>query len=352
MSSRPGHDERPPAAVLAAYGFSGTVEPIAGGLINATYLVRDPAGAPAAIVQRLHPIFAAEVNLDIDVVTAHLARRGLATPRLLRTIANQRWLEREGKVWRAITYVDGVTLHAVRGPADAEGAGQLAGQFHRALADLDHDFAFTRAGVHDTAAHLARLSHHLATATTDEEGADLGHDIIATADRLRPLAAAPPRAVHGDMKISNVRFMGDGSGRALAWIDLDTLGHQLIAHELGDALRSWCNPGGEDSEHASFDLDIFAAAMRGYAAAAGDLLSPGERADIVAGIETICVELAARFAVDVFADSYFGWDAQRYPSRRAHNLLRARGQLALARSLAAERNSAEEIVADLLGAGS
>ena len=47
---------------------------LTGGLINATYVVRD-GGAPIAVVQRLHPIFGAQVNLDIEAVTAHLAAK-------------------------------------------------------------------------------------------------------------------------------------------------------------------------------------------------------------------------------------------------------------------------------------
>ena len=62
------------------------------------------------------------------------------------------------------------------------------------------------------------------------------------------------------------------------------------------------------------------------------------------GLETVCIELAARFAVDVFDDSYFGWDATRFPSRRAHNLIRARGQLALGLAVRAAHDDAMSLV--------
>jgi hypothetical protein len=64
----------------------------------------------------------------------------------------------------------------------------------------------------------------------------------------------------------------------------------------------------------------------------------------VAGLEVVCIELAARFCVDAFDDSYFGWDPARFPSRRAHNLVRARGQLALALDVRAHRADALDIV--------
>jgi DNA polymerase elongation subunit (family B) len=46
----------------------------------------------------------------------------------------------------------------------------------------------------------------------------------------------------------------------------------------------------------------------------------------------------------VFRDEYFGWDAARFPSRRAHNLVRARGQLALGLAVRAARAEALAIV--------
>jgi hypothetical protein len=126
-------------------------------------------------------------------------------------------------------------------------------------------------------------------------------------------------------------FMGEA---AICLVDLDTLGRQSIAYELGDALRSWCNPHGEDIADPEADRAIFEAAMAGYLDAAGDLLTPTERDSIAPGMVTVCIELASRFCADAIEDCYFGWDPARFPNRRAHNLVRARGQLALGRSAA------------------
>ncbi len=328
----------PPADVLAAWGWEPTnATPLAGGLINATYAVRVD-GVAVAVVQRLHPVFAATVNLDLEAVTAHLARRGLVTPRLLRTAGGMAWVEHEDRVWRALSWVDGTTVHRVPDPAWAEAGGALVGRFHRAVADLEHDYAFARAGVHDTAAHLARLAEHAAD-RSNPEAAELAAQILDAAARLPPMPVTPRRHCHGDLKISNLLFATDPV-RGLALVDLDTLGLGTMAFELGDAMRSWCNPHGEDAGSVTFDLPIFRAAIRGFRAVADDLVTADERTSIVVGLETVCIELAARFAVDVFRDEYFGWDASRFPSRRAHNLVRARGQLALGLAVRAARDEA------------
>jgi len=331
-----------PAEVLAAWGWDrAEVAQVSGGLINATYAVR-VEGVPVAVVQRLHPIFDAKVNLDIEAVTTHLAARGLVTPRLLRTRDDRAWVVDDGRVWRALSWVDGVTVHRVPDLAWAEAGGALVGRFHRAVADLRHDYAFARAGVHDTAAHLARLAEHAAD-PREPEAAELAAEILAAAATLPELPRTPLRHCHGDLKISNLLFATDPV-RGTCLVDLDTLGLGTMAFELGDAMRSWCNPQGEDVGRVTFDLPIFAAAIRGFRAVADELVSADERTSVVVGLETVCVELAARFAVDVFRDEYFGWDPERFPSRRAHNLVRARGQLALGLAVRAARADALDAV--------
>ena len=334
----------PVTEVGAAWGWrASAIAPQAGGLINKTFVVRDDGGQPIAALQQLHPIFAAEVNLDIEAVTTHVASRGLSTPRLLRTLDGQAWHEHEGRLWRALSWIAGETVDALPSPAWAEAGGILVGKFHRALADFAYDYKFTRSGVHDTPAHLAKLRDRVAAAGDDDEARELGQAILAAAAALPELPVTPIRHVHGDLKISNVVYR-DAPLRGECLVDLDTVAKGTIAFDLGDAMRSWCNPDGEDAGTVRFDLDIFRAAIAGFRSEADSITSADERRSIVLGLETVCIELAARFAVDVFDDRYFGWDPARFPSRRAHNLVRARGQLALGLAVRAARQDALQIV--------
>lgn len=353
-----------PVAVLEAFGLEAySSERELGGLINRTFLARDPAGQFRAVVQRLHPIFAAEVNIDIEAVTEHLARAGMVTPRLVRTRDGARWFEHDGGVWRALTYVEGVTLHRMPDVAHARAAGELVGRFHLAMRDLQHTFAFQRVNVHDTTGHLRKLAQAArggaappapatpssGNAALTAEATELARRILDAGARLPPLGDLPRRVMHGDLKVSNVRFAPPPAVTAICLIDLDTLGPQNIAYELGDGLRSWCNPEGEDTSETRFELAIFAAALEGYAAGAAGLLSAAEIEAILPGLETDCLELAARFCVDVFEDRYFGWNPDRFSSRRQHNLVRAQGQLALALAVGASRPSARAAVQAAFG---
>ncbi len=343
---------RPPSEVVAAWGWTqAAIEPVTGGLINETFRVTLD-GTAIAVLQRLHPVFGREVNLDIEALTQRLLAKHLSTPWLVRTLRGDAWLEHEGRVWRALTYIEGVSVAAVPDPSWADAAGECVGRFHRAVADWQHTYAFARAGVHDTAAHLARLRDHVVRGG-DAEALELGREILEAAVGLPPLdLALPRRHCHGDLKISNVRFTvvptipGQAPKPVYAncLVDLDTIGQGTLAFELGDAMRSWCNPLGEDAGSVGFDVAIFEAAIRGFRRVADSLVTAAERRSILDGLETVCLELAARFAVDVFRDDYFGWDAARFPSRRAHNLVRARGQLALGLSVRGARPAALDVL--------
>lgn len=329
------------ARVLARYGLSpeGAAR-VTEGLIHLTFRV----GAPpdGVLVQRVHPIFGPQVHLDIDAVTAHLAERGVATPRLVRTSQGELWVEDDG-IWRVQTLLPGRTVERVSSPRVAAAAGRRLGAFHRALSDCDHVFVHRRR-VHDVALHERALR-----STLDEEAhhplwprvAPVAEALLTQVGALGARGGLPQRVLHGDPKISNLLFEGD---EATAWVDLDTVGRLDLPTELGDAFRSWCNPVGEDGEAPGLDLVLLEAALRGYALGSDGLVTAPEREQIVEGLLGVCLELGMRFAADALAESYFGWDPERFDSAGEHNLHRARVQLGLARSVGAARIEAEDLV--------
>ena len=334
--------------VLAAYGLQGSpATPITGGHINRTFRVE--AAGRTLILQRLAPIFSAEVNEDIAAITEHLERAGLTTPRLLRAGERLSVVDGEGGVWRLLTFIPGQTLLRADSAERCRSAGELLGRFHAALWGCSHEFRHRRLGVHDTERHLARLRAAIDGRTTHPrhaEVAELGRQILVQAGPLLLPSGLPLRVVHGDPKISNVIF--DDQGPAVCLVDLDTLARMPLAVELGDALRSWCSPHGEEVE-GPVDLDFFRGALRGYAAGSGGLAGAEERRAIPAAAELIAVELAARFCTDALEESYFGWDPGRFESACAHNLARTRSQLSLARSLHERLPEMERFAAGLWG---
>ncbi len=340
------HPQRPPAAVLCHWeGFADArLSPIDTGLINSTYAL-DTLDGKAVILQRLHPVFPPQVNLDIAAVTEHLAQRGLTTPRLLSTRTGGLWVEAQDGIWRAQTRLPGVGHRYLSNPGMAREAGRLVGRFHAALADLDYRYRSSRTHVHDTLAHLERLRLALDEQTGHRlyaRVASLAEPLLREARELVELEGLPLRNAHGDLKISNLLF--DEDGRGIALIDLDTLTRMHWPLEMGDALRSWCNPRREDELPATLDLDLLGAVLAGYRDKVGGLITQQEWEALIPGLARICLELAARFLTDAMNEVYFGWDPRVYPARGEHNLARGTSMWALYADVMDKRAAAERLL--------
>ena len=330
--------------ILPCYALEGAhLRPVDQGLINRTFRVDHPDRGSFAL-QRLNPVFGVEVNTDLEHVTEHLSRLGMTTPRLVRTTTGARDVDIAGGIWRLLTWIEGRCLDRLDHPRRARSAGRLLGRFHSALQSLASPFAHARTHVHDTECHLEGLREALETHSSHDaysQIAPVGHAILQHADQLPPLPRDRACAVHGDPKVSNLLF-DPTTDEAICMVDLDTLSRMPIVLELGDAFRSWCSTSREDERSADFDIELFEAAVSGYADGSSDLLTPAERAALVTATEAISTELAARFARDALEEKYFGWDRTRFATRSAHNLVRAQNQLGLAKAIQACRPVAEE----------
>jgi hypothetical protein len=240
-----------------------------------------------------------------------------------------------------------MTHDTLSSPELAAAAGAMLGRFHAALHGAEPLPGLRESTVHGLDRHLQRLRHALEQHRDHREFAR----IVALANSLFEAAANAPRVsttrlriVHGDPKISN--FLFDRDGHALCLVDLDTIGLMPLVFELGDALRSWCNPAGEDTVATTFSLPLLQGAIAGYADTAAGFIEPDEVCGIVPAIESIYIELAARFCTDALEENYFAWDSERFDSHCEHNLVRAGGQLHAAQALAAVRGAASRIVRD------
>lgn len=315
------------------------------GLVNLTIKVK-AVDESYYILQRLNPVFDRAVNQNIEVVTSYLSRLGVMTPRLLRTTNGAVDVQKNGKIWRLLSFIDGKVSERCDKPEMAREAGRLLANFHRSLLGFREGLEAVRQPIHDIARHLDRL----AKARDERSRHPLYDDVCRLSEQISLLrgratvfTAGRERLVHGDPKISNIVF-DEGKGDALCMIDLDTLSFMPLAWELGDAFRSWCNPAGEDHPEAFFDIELFRNALVAYAGGARDFIEDEEVRMIVPATLEIHLELAVRFLTDALEEKYFSWESGRYSSLGEHNLARARGQLAAAMSLTRQLKSAEQVV--------
>ena len=304
-----------------------TVTPVRSGLLHATYRVVTVGGD--FVVQRLHAAIPDSAVDDMRMVTAYLVSCGLQVPSLVPTLDGRPFArDMHGGRWRVYPWLPGHVVESVLDSAMAREAGRLVGLLHKHLAACDYLPQGSIPHFHDPDFVLTELQN--VHPQLPDEVRRIADDILATLPSLI-VADEPPQLIHGDLKISNLVF--DDLGHAVGIIDFDTLLRHARAIDLGDAFRSWCNRTSEDDPEATFDVAFFEAAASGYAAGFGMTSGPLERARHLRATRQITLELTARFLIDVVHDTYFGFDAARYPHRRAHNVARARGQYHLAQTI-------------------
>jgi len=332
--------------------------PLHEGNINETLQVQVADGT-SWVLQRLHPRVFPDpeaVMANMRLVTEHLGREQDQSVRFFQLGTNpegkDRFIDVEGCCWRILSYIEGSrTLEQVGNVEQAEAIGRMLGRFHALTAELDPEgLADPLPGFHITPQYLRQYEAQRQVAGTMSPNEQQCAEMI---ERMRPLASVledardrlSRRVIHGDPKVANFLFAQDAD-RAVSLIDLDTVKPGLLLHDIGDCLRSCCNPLGEghaDPEVTSFFPEYFSALMGGYVGQAGALLGRTDREFLVRSAAVISFELGLRFFTDHLGGNHYF--KVRWPGQNLH---RARIQLQLSQSILAQRDELERCLQRLL----
>jgi Ser/Thr protein kinase RdoA (MazF antagonist) len=316
------NQERDRQVSEAARRFTGPdteirIKRLGEGNINDTYLVE--GAGPSFVLQWINSHVFPRPELVVEnfaTVTAHLGRRDSSLNfdwqdiHLIPTIEGRPFFkDGHGDVWRAQSYIDGTsTFSTIDSPERAREVGWAVGTFHRLVADLPSaSLHETLPGFHLLAAYLNHFDR-VSRLRPVRQSPELRHclDIVGKyRSRMYSVRQAEvdgrliPHIIHGDPKAANVLFARD-CGRAVCLIDLDTVRPGLLLYDIGDCLRSCCNPAGEEGgpEAVRFDVDLAREILAGYYAGAGQLVTPLDKAFVYDAVCLLCFELGLRFLTD------------------------------------------------------
>lgn len=348
-----------------------TIGPMGRGNVNDTYLAvfRTAFSEQRVVLQRIntrifrHPSW---IMANLRVLTEHAHRRiereasrsdrVWQVPRIVPAKNGADSVRSgDGGFWRALTLIASASSFERSQSAEhALEAGTVLGQFHRLLSDLPPGrLRDTLPGFHQTPLYLERYDRTLRSraaarrlaATVESrrlaafiEARRASAGVLEDARRRGEMSL---RVIHGDPKVSNI-MIDDLTGRGTSIVDLDTVKPGLIHYDFGDALRSICNPAGEEADDLSkvrFDTDLCASFVKGYMTRAKDFLTPADRRHLFDSIRLIAFELGLRFFADHLAgDRYFKI------SSPGHNLRRARVQFRLCESIEAREKPIRRIL--------
>lgn len=334
------------------------IEPFGSGNVNDTYLVT-LQDDQKKVLQRINPSVFPDPKLvqhNMRLVTHHLDHaiqtspelRDRFTPLVLFTgETGDAYMDEEGAVWRMANHIPGKTCESIKTASQAEEIGSCLGIFHRLLSTIDSTpLVDTLPGFHNTPAYLNQYDiawQHYNQKQSSE--VQLCHSNIASrrflATALVNSTGMSRCVIHGDPKVANF-VASDDTGRIISLIDLDTVKPGLLLHDIGDALRSCCNPLGEspsEPEQTYFDSKLFASWLKGYACETELLLTNEDKAHIVQAVKVITFELGLRFITDYLEGNHYF--KIRYPE---HNLIRAQVQFRLIQSIEDQYENLEAIV--------
>ena len=290
----------------------------------------------------------------LAVPPPELQGRRWEIPRVVPCRQDAHWIEHEGEFWRSISYIGAATTaDVIRDRDHAREVGYGLGMFHTLISDLPTDhLADTLENFHVTPSYLAHYDAVIRRSTLPkcqslQDACDFvdarrpGVDVLEAALERNELQHRP---IHGDPKINNV-MIDDATGHAVGLIDLDTVKPGLIHYDIGDCLRSCCNPVGEealDPSDAHFDLNLCESIMSGYLSVARCFLSDWDLHYLPDCIRLIPFELGLRFLSDhLEGDVYFRCE---HPG---HNLRRAAVQFRLTESIEAQMPAIRALIRSL-----
>jgi len=352
------------------------LQPFGNGNINDTFLAiyRNTFSETQVILQRINrAVFPCpeDIMLNMHEVTKHCHEKLEADaengrddrvwqmPRIIKSKDSKDYVvDDKGEVWRVITRI--MSAHAfdlAQGPEHAMECGAALGHFHYLISDMDPaTIKDPLPGFHITSKYLAAYDKTLDSAEAKELlGASMEAKRLAKfIEERRGLALCleqaeakgelAKRMFHGDPKVNNI-MIDDVTGKGTAMIDLDTVSPGLIHIDFGDALRSICNPAGEEETNLTkvvFDEDLCTAFCKGYMREAGAFLTDAEREYLFDSIRLLPFELGLRFFQDYLAgDVYF---KVKQPEQ---NLNRARVQFRLCESIEARERSIRNLLKKL-----
>jgi Ser/Thr protein kinase RdoA (MazF antagonist) len=343
--------------------------PHGNGHVHDTFLVTlDGLGENKFILQRLNTrvfrqphLVMQNIRIFTDYVGSRLQHIPVASgrrwevPHLLLTKEGlDLWIDPEGSFWRAISFIDQAqSFDTIQDRDHAHEVGWALAMFHRLLCDLPIEkLADTLIGFHITPRYLEHFDQVLAQnsqcrSQEVEYGLRFVKELRAWANVLEEAKAQGRlrlRPIHGDPKVNNV-MIDKTTRQAIGLVDLDTVKPGLIHYDIGDCLRSGCNPLGEDTEHwerVRFEPDYCRAILQGYLPIANDFFQENDYDYLFEAIRLIAFELGVRFLTDFLEGNvYFKVDRER------QNLFRALVQFKLTESIESQAPAIQAIIREM-----
>ncbi|MFI5124722.1 MAG: phosphotransferase enzyme family protein [Chitinophagales bacterium] len=332
--------------VLSAYGLKEEllqITPFGAGLINHTWRIKGPG--QDFILQRVNDdVFKCpedieeNIRLIADYLKQHHPDYLFVAP--VKTPDKREMVQSPGNgYFRMFPFVrNSQTVTVVHNVMQAWEAANQFGLFTKSLAGFPvKQLKIPLADFHNLSLRYEQFRQALQNGNPERirecakwiSVAQDQYDIVAEFEMIKSNPEFKIRVTHHDTKISNVLF--DPQDRGLCVIDLDTVMPGYFISDVGDMMRTYLSPiGEEEPDYRQIEIreDFFSAIVKGYLHEMKDELTATEKTHFIYAGKFMIYMQAIRFLTDYLNnDIYYG---AKYPG---HNLVRAGNQFTLLQRL-------------------
>ena len=317
-----------------------TKEPAVGsfgsGLINNTWLVKTQS--KRYILQRINEnVFKQPQAIDdnISAIDHYLKKNFpeyIFTSPVLSTEGKSLIKINDGS-FRLFEFIEGSHSYDVlENPDLAYEAAKQFGKFTKLLAGFDiNQLKITLLDFHNLTLRYTQFTNAIQNASSERltkakriiEALHPHYNIVETFEAIKTSPSFKKRVTHHDTKISNVLF--DKNNKGICIIDLDTVMSGYFISDVGDMMRTYLSPAGEEeTDFSRIDVreSYFDAIVHGYLSDMhSELTDPEKQYFVYAGKFMIYMQ-ALRFIADYLNnDIYYGAKYELHNFNRAINQL-------------------------------
>ena len=325
-------------SILLGFGLKESIvsiKRVESGLINSTFVLNSSNNSYVlqAINTNIFPNY--EKGLEnILTVGNWLKRKNY--PYSFPLPIKGRYLKVKNKVWRLMPYVkNSMSYNRVSSLVQVKSAATCLGEFYHLLSDFNaENLTITLTNFHNGNSITKKFKK--AILNGDKKKLLLTGSLINEIEKEWPILkkwdevcnSLPKRVVHYDTKINNFLF-DKKTDEVLALIDLDTLMPGCVLSDIGDMIRTYSNPVGEESKEIDkvvCNMEIINTIIQEFTKKVA--LGKREIGNLFFGGMAITFMQSVRFLTD-----YLNGDSYYKTSYKDQNLVRAKNQWALYQSM-------------------
>ena len=325
-------------SVLLNFGLKDSiisVKRIESGLINTTFVLNSKANSYLlqAINTKVFPNY--EKGLE-NILTVGNWLKSKNYPYSFPLPIKGQYLKLKNEVWRLSPFIkNSISYNQISSLDQVKGAAACLSKFYHHLSDFNaENISTTLPNFHNGKSIIKKFEEALLNGS--QQKLLFAKNLISEIEKEITLLkkwdevciSLPIRVVHYDTKINNFLF-DKKTYKVLALIDFDTLMPGCVLSDIGDMIRTYSNPVGEESkeiEKVVYNREIVNTIIQEFTKTAS--LEKKEKENLVFGGLAITFMQCVRFLTD-----YLNGDSYYKISYEDQNLIRAKNQWALYKSL-------------------